>query len=116
MNKKRFKIDNDIRLKEDKVETYPISTIVDNEHKTFYFIIDDVDNVKLLVKRLNILSEQNKRLKKENMEYHHIFNCSNCRYHDYDWFDDGDEFEVCSKGNTERMMYHGFCKDWKEFE
>lgn len=61
----RFKIDNDIGLKENKIETYPISTIVDNEHKTFYFIIDDVDNVKLFVDRLNFLHDENNRLKKE---------------------------------------------------
>ena len=116
MNKKRFKIDNDIKLKEDKVETYPFSTIVDNEYKTFYFIIDDIDNVKLLVKRLNILSEENKRLKKENREYHHLVSCDNCKYHNYDWFDDGDEFEVCDKGHTERLVYNKFCKEWREFE
>ena len=65
-------------------------------------------------KLLNELHEEIKRLKKENSEYHKIVNCGNCHFHNYDWYDDGDEFEVCDKGNTERLMYHQFCKDWVE--
>ena len=67
-----------------------------------------------LCKLLNELHKENERLKKENNEYHKIVNCSNCHFHNYDWYDDGDEFEVCDKGNTERLMYHQFCKDWVE--
>lgn len=55
-----------------------------------------------------------KELSKENSEYHKIVNCGNCHFHNYDWYDDGDEFEVCDKGNTERLVYHQFCKDWVE--
>lgn len=64
--------------------------------------------------KLNELHEEIERLKKENSEYHKIVNCGNCHFHNYDWYDDGDEFEVCDKGNDERLMYHQFCKDWVE--
>ena len=74
------------------------------------------DQLREIIKecRLNELHEENERLKKENSEYHKIVNCSNCHFHNYDWYDDGDEFEVCDKGNTERLVYHQFCKDWVE--
>ena len=36
--------------------------------------------------------------------------CSNCTHHTYDWFDDGDEFEVCQKNND----LNGPCKDYEE--
>ena len=53
-------------------------------------------------------------LHEENMEYYQIINCKNCKYHNWDWFDDGEEFEVCDKGNTERLIYHQFCKEWEK--
>ena len=62
------------------------------------------------------LKQENEQLKKENMEYYHLINCGNCKYHNYDWFDDGEEFEVCEKGHTERLMYNKFCKEWRELE
>ena len=64
-------------------------------------------------KRYEELHKENMELKKENMEYYRLINCGNCKYHNYDWYDDGEEFEVCDKGNTERMIYNRFCKDWK---
>jgi len=36
--------------------------------------------------------------------------CSNCEHHTYDWFDDGDEFEVCLKNNDLK----GPCEDYEE--
>ena len=60
------------------------------------------------------LTEKNKSLKDENMEYYKLINCSNCKYHNYDWYDDGDEFEVCDKGNTERLIYNQFCMDYEK--
>lgn len=60
------------------------------------------------------LTEKNKILKDENMEYYKLINCSNCKYHNYDWYDDGDEFEVCDKGNTERLIYNQFCMDYEK--
>ena len=63
---------------------------------------------------INELTEKNKSLKDENMEYYKLINCSNCKYHNYDWYDDGDEFEVCDKGNTERLIYNQFCMDYEK--
>lgn len=66
------------------------------------------------IKRINELKEKIKELKNENMEYYKLINCSKCKYHNYDWGEDGDEFEVCDKGNNERLMYNQFCSDYKE--
>lgn len=60
------------------------------------------------------LNTENEQLKKELRGYHNAFDCSQCMYHNYDWYDDGDEFEVCDKGNTEAQMEYHSCKDWEE--
>jgi hypothetical protein len=60
------------------------------------------------------LIKENNKLKNEIMEYYQIVNCGNCRYHNYDWYDDGDEFEVCDKGNAERLIYSKFCNEWEQ--
>ena len=39
--------------------------------------------------------------------------CGNCYWHSYDWFDDGDEFDVCIKGNQIGTMP---CKDYLDFD
>lgn len=57
------------------------------------------------------LEKDNERLKSELKIYRNVANCGNCDYHNYDWFDDGDEFELCEKGND--MKYH-ICEDWEE--
>ena len=62
MTAKRFTINNDIDFN-DKVETYELNCIVDNENKTFYFIADSIENVQLFVKRLNELYEENHKIK-----------------------------------------------------
>lgn len=67
MNAKRFTINNDMNFN-DKVETYELNCIRDNENQTFYFIADSIENVQLFVKRLNELHEENQKLKKENAE------------------------------------------------
>ena len=54
--------------------------------------------------RIFELEIENKRLKAQLKDYHNAFDCSQCRYQNYDWFDDGDEFEVCDKGNNEAQM------------
>ena len=59
---KRFKIDNNIEL-ENKIETYEFSCIVDTETKAFYFIVDDILNVKIFVARLNCINDENERLR-----------------------------------------------------
>lgn len=63
MTAKRFEINNDMNL-DSKVETYELSCIVDNDNKTFYFIVDSIANVELFVERLNELHEENERLRR----------------------------------------------------
>lgn len=64
------------------------------------------------------LVEENKELKNENEElkatlrtYRKVANCRNCDYHNYDWRSDGDEFEICEKGND---VTEGICEEWRE--
>ena len=67
-----------------------------------------------LERQNNELVKENEQLKKEIKDYHNAFDCSQCKYQNYDWFDDGDEFEVCNKGNNEAQMDNHSCKDWEE--
>ena len=60
---KRFIINNNMDFN-DKIETYELNCIVDNENKTFYFIADSIENIQLFVKRLNELHEENERLQR----------------------------------------------------
>lgn len=64
--------------------------------------------------KIKELQNENEQLKKELKDYHNAFDCSQCRYQNYNWFDDGDEFEVCDKGNNEAQMDNHSCKDWGE--
>ena len=66
-----------------------------------------------LKKDVNSLGEEREQLKKELRIYRKLASCENCGHHDYDWFDDGDEFEVCKKGND---MADRICEDWWEFD
>lgn len=66
------------------------------------------------IRLLNELNDENEQLKQELKDYHNAFDCSQCRYQNYDWFDDGDEFEVCDKGNNELQMNNHSCRDWEE--
>lgn len=75
---------------------------------------DCINEISISIQQRQLLEKENEQLRKENMEYYHLVNCGNCKYHDYDWFDDGDEFEVCEKGHTERLMYNKFCKEWRK--
>lgn len=68
MTEKRFKIDNNMSLGEDKIETYELSTLVDAKTKNFYFIVDSLANIESFCERLNELVEENEKLKKENKE------------------------------------------------
>ena len=70
--------------------------------------------------KLDEREDENTELKKENEQlksklkiYYNVASCGNCSYHNYDWFDDGDEFEICEKRND--MKYH-ICEDWEELE
>lgn len=70
-----------------------------------------VDFYKDFQKDARELSKENEELKSELKIYRKIASCSNCDYHNYNWFDDGDEFEVCDKGND---MSDYICEDWRE--
>ena len=61
MTVKRFVINNDMSL-DGKVEAFELSCIVDNDNKTFYFIVDSMANVESFVERLNTLYEENEKL------------------------------------------------------
>jgi len=61
------------------------------------------------------LSDDIEQLKKELNIYTRIATCSNCKYQDYDWFEDGDEFEICKKGNNNQQIEYHICKEWEEF-
>jgi len=78
-------------------------------------IYDNINNERMevweTVKSLNQLNDENEQLKKELRIYRKVASCSNCHYHNYDWFDDGDEFEVCDKGND---VTEGICEKWEE--
>jgi len=63
------------------------------------------------VDKIKELERENNELKEELRIYRQVANCHNCIYHDYDWYDDGDEFEVCRKGND---VSEGICKEWEE--
>lgn len=60
---------------------------------------------------LNQLSDENEQLKQELKIYRKFASCGNCHYHNYDWYEDGDEFEVCDKGNN---VTDGICEEWKK--
>lgn len=70
-----------------------------------------VNMLNLQQKMIQDLKREKSDLKEELRVYRQVANCHNCEYHDYDWFDDGDEFEVCRKGND---VTEGICKDWEE--
>lgn len=72
-------------------------------------------------KALNELHSENEQFKqsqksilRELLIYRRIASCSNCKYQNYDWFDDGDEFEICEKGNNEQQIAYHICKEWRE--
>ena len=64
MTEKRFMIKKNMSL-DNKIETYELSCLVDNENQTFYFIVDSIANVESFVKRLNVLHSRNKRLEEK---------------------------------------------------
>ncbi len=92
MTEKRFIIDD-------------AGTLIDMNTRNTYDYVSDVCGL------LNELHEENKELKRELQTYRKVAGCFNCHYHNYDWFDDGDEFEVCDKGND---VTEGICEKWEE--
>lgn len=127
MTDKRFTINNNMDFN-DKIETYELNCLVDNENKTFYFIADSIENVQLFIKRLNELNEenidlhiQNDFLKDENQHMRDLVNenkqlkaqlycddkegvCNICKHH---YLVKDDEVELayytsrCKKGHYE---------------
>ena len=75
------------------------------DFESIFTVLDELDE-----KNLQLIKE-NELLKEELKIYRRIANCSNCYYHNYDWFDDGDEFEVCDKGND---VSNRICENWEE--
>ena len=118
MTEKRFEINKDMNL-DDKVETYELSCIIDNENKTFYFIVDSIASVECFVERLNALVDENEQLKNkidvledDNETYHKSLEqlnlytkrfiptkCTNefkdCKTNRYYWLDHEGNFEGC---------------------
>ena len=80
------------------------------ETATYY----DTEDGLMLLKWLNNLSDENEQLKQELKIYRKIANCSNCEYQNYDWYDDGDEFEICERGNNEQQIEYHICEEWSE--
>ena len=81
--------------------------LLKNDRKLYNWINESDEIADLL----NNLTEENEQLKSELKIYRKVANCGNCHYHNYDWYDDGDEFEVCDKGND---MSDRICEDWEE--
>ena len=87
-----------------------------------YYKKIDVHSERTELKRNNLVlktslkevMEENEELKRALRDYHNAFDCSQCIHHNYDWYDDGDEFEVCDKGNDEAQMEYHSCRDWEE--
>ena len=95
---------------------------LNNENKSFKAEIEQLKKCyNNVLNEMDTLAEVNDKTYKENKElkeelriYRQVANCHNCVYLDYNWFDDGDEFEICKKGNNEQQMYYHICKDWRE--
>ena len=113
MTEKRFHIINDA----DNLQKYGIfckPVVVDNETDKKYILALD------LLDLLNKLNEENVRLKqsqarvlRELLIYRKVASCNNCKYQNYDWFEDGDEFEICEKGNSNQQIEYHICKEWR---
>jgi len=60
------------------------------EEDKFVCFEDDTDEY---LKKINEMSDENEQLAKELKVYRKLANCSNCKHQNYDWYDDGDEYE-----------------------
>ncbi|MBR3208742.1 MAG: hypothetical protein IKF82_00580 [Bacilli bacterium] len=100
-------------------------TVNDGLRDVLCWEINDKENEDMTcgecVKLLNELHNENKKLKQSRAEmlrelriYRMIASCNNCKYQNYDWFDDGDEFEICEKGNNDQQIEYHICKEWRE--
>lgn len=102
-----------------KERNWNINLPSEREFKNGYCIITDKDDtaysIDELVELLNEFQKENEELKSELKIYRKVASCSNCKYQNYDWYDDGDEFEICEKGNNNQQMEYHICKEWEEF-
>ena len=94
MTEKRFRIIGNNYTNID-VPTY----IVCKEGDCCFELYEDKEDAQRVCDKLNSLVDENEQLKQELKIYRKVANCDNCAYHHYDWVDDGDEFEVCDKGD-----------------
>lgn len=78
------------------------------------FDLHKPSNIRSLVNVIGYVTDENEQLKTQLRDYHNAFDCSQCKYQNYDWYNEGDEFEVCDKGNNEAQMEYHSCKDWEE--
>ena len=91
MNELKLRMDDNYK----KVENYDK---LYNKHRKASKIIAELKNTK-------------EELEKENNDYYKVFNCRNCGYLSYDWGADGDEYEVCDKGHTDKLINNFYCEE-----
>jgi len=125
MTKKQFNVfdvDGTIFLEDHKEGSYHIGEIGNVDVNCLNDIADRLnelnDKNKFLSDFRSFITMEHQKIKKENEElkatlrtYRKVANCRNCDYHDYDSREDGDEFEVCDKGND---VTEGICEEWRE--
>ena len=116
MTKKRFTLDSEengvcqcILVDGEEVPTCEIVKLLNElSDKCEFFEIENEaleDGATKYAELYHKSLKENEQLKKELKVYRKLASCGNCHYHDYYWFDDDDEFEVCRNGNdvTERI-------------
>ena len=85
--------------------------IVDENYNIVDTVTDEWLNDNQIFDLVNELNDKNKQLKQTLRTYRKVANCRNCDYHDYDCRVEGDDFEVCDRGND---MSDYICEDWRE--
>lgn len=81
----------------------------ENEHLK-QELTEQVSRKDACLKTAHSFKVENEQLKSELKVYRKIASCRNCEHHGYDWFADGEEFEVCDKGND---VTEGICEEWE---
>lgn len=70
-------------------------------------------NVEISIDGVNIHGDNLANITDHHCNLYEEKCCDNCYWQSYDWFDDGDEFEVCRKGNQIGTIH---CKDYLDFD
>ena len=112
----RFIIDNNIKLDDDRIDTYELSTLVDTQTKNFYFIVDDTANVQSFCDRLNNLNKENEQLKKQLNNFKKRLSALDDAFIDFEQklylevfdieMDEGTQEAVCEISN---LLMQGLC-------